>query len=333
MPASRTTSVGADGTIGEPGIESFAPMPDSRQRFCRAGGFPSYHSAMRVRGERLRWEFHAHRHRARLPLVALRHRGLLPADVVLAAYPKSGNTWLAFLLTEVIHDRPADWESSAECLPAVGRHAGAPAPLAGGGRTLRTHERRRPEYHRAIYLVRHPADVARSYHRWLRWRGMDPGPFERFFPRFLTRPVDGYGPWGRHVESWLTPGRPTLLLRYEDLRAEPLTWVGQVLRFLDLPVDEARIERALEANSLDRMRAKEGAVRETLFRGRTDAGFVGAGGTSGGADRLSDEQFALLQRLAGPALELAGYSADRAAPILPRPRVPKRVFQSGSPLR
>jgi hypothetical protein len=333
MPARSGTSEGAGGTTGELGIESFAPMPDSRQRFCRAGGFPSYHSAVQVRGERLRWELRAHRHRARRPLVALRHRGLLPADAVLAAYPKSGNTWLAFLLTEVIHDRPADWASSAECLPAVGRHAGSPAPLPGGGRTLRTHERRRPEYHRAIYLVRHPADVAHSYHRWLRWQGMDPGPFERFFPRFLARPVDGYGPWGRHVESWLTPGPPTLLVRYEDLRTEPMTAVSRVLRFLDLPVDVARIETALEANSLDRMREKEDAVRGTLFRGRTDAGFVGAGGTAGGADRLSEEQFALLEQLAGPALELAGYSADRATPVLPRPGVPKRVFQSGPPLR
>src|SRR5205809_4569045 len=96
MPASGTTSVGADGTTGGQGIESFAPMPDSRQRFRRAGGFPSYHSAVQVGVGRLRWGIRAHRHRARLPVVALRHRGLLRADVFLAAYPKSGNTWLAF---------------------------------------------------------------------------------------------------------------------------------------------------------------------------------------------------------------------------------------------
>ena len=50
--------------------------------------------------DRFRWLARRHRRHLRGPAVALRYRGLRSSDVLLAGYPRSGTTWLTFVLAD-----------------------------------------------------------------------------------------------------------------------------------------------------------------------------------------------------------------------------------------
>src|SRR5437867_8735637 len=92
--------------------------------------------------------------RLRSPLTWLRHRSFDPADVFIGSYPRSGSTWLRFVLLEILTGRPSEFPSVNRSIPKVGRHNQALPLLPGGGRLIQTHEPYREEYQKAVYLVR-----------------------------------------------------------------------------------------------------------------------------------------------------------------------------------
>jgi hypothetical protein len=64
--------------------------------------------------------------------------------------------------------------------------------------------------------------------------------------------------WGGHVTSWVDePELRLLLVRYEDLQADPIAVFTGVVRFCGLGDDAARIARAVEFSRFDRMRQQE----------------------------------------------------------------------------
>lgn len=69
------------------------------------------------------------------------------------------------------------------------------------------------------------------------------------------------GTWSQHVESWLQAGDefPLLVLRYEDLHADPVARFGDLIRFLGWDLDDARVRRATELTSFAALRREEDA--------------------------------------------------------------------------
>ena len=104
-----------------------------------------------------------------------------------------------------------------------------------------------------------------------------------------------------------------LLLRFEELRREPQRAVAAVLDFLGARVDAQRIQAAVQATSLARMKRKEDQARETVFRdARQDLRFIGQGQPGGWQARLEAEDLARIQLVMGASLERAGYAVERA---------------------
>jgi len=70
--------------------------------------------------------------------------------------------------------------------------------------------------------------------------------------------------WPRHTDSYLNDagqcGAPVLTVRYEDLKADPETHFRAMLEHADIAVNGDRLRRAIEASSLDRVRAQEQAA-------------------------------------------------------------------------
>lgn len=115
---------------------------------------------------------------------------------------------------------------------------------------------------RAIYIVRDPRDVVTSLARHIDL------PIEqaalamanpkyalfghRVVPQFLSS-------WTNNVRTWVESKveYPRLVLRYEDLMADPIGEMRQVLDFCKMEVDEDRLERAVEACRLDKLKAQE----------------------------------------------------------------------------
>jgi LPS sulfotransferase NodH len=253
----------------------------------------------------------------RAAVVWARHHLLRPSDVFLGAYPRSGSTWLKFMLFEILSGEEADFLSADDAIPHVGSHFKAQQLLRGGGRLIKTHEPARPEYRRAIYMVRDVRSVALSEFAFWRWRGIEFDSFDEFLSLFLAGRTHGYGfgSWVDHVASWLDlrdqDGSQVRIIRYEDLRRDTTEALISLLEFLEESVDRSAIENAVRNNSLDRMREKEDRFRETS-RGRRpifdrNLRFVRRGAMSGQFAELEDRHQAQILWHAGKTLKRLRY--------------------------
>jgi hypothetical protein len=223
-----------------------------------------------------------------------------PDDVFVATYPRSGTTWMQFLLhllvrpeVEFRHINDAcPWVERSLAIGSVEPRALARLPSP---RIFKTHLLRQwlPAQGRFVVIVRDPADVAVSYYELYRAYLGFGGSLDEFLERFVAGRVQ-YGSWWAHVRSWERHAgdHDVLLLRYEALRADPAEQLRRVAAFAGLPDDPARIAAAVEGASLSRMKALEErfdhATSLLLERGVRPRSFIGRGQGSEGA--LSPEQ-------------------------------------------
>ena len=69
------------------------------------------------------------------------------------------------------------------------------------------------------------------------------------------------GDWSAHVASWLDQqALPVLVMRFEDLCADPRGQFTRLLEALAIPHDETRLEWALEQSRFDRLQASEASA-------------------------------------------------------------------------
>ena len=254
--------------------------------------------------------------RLRIPLVWYRHRKVRPADAALASYRRSGSTWLSFLLYEVLSGEEAQFERITRHVSTLRRVPWARPLLPGGGRVFRTHEPFRREYKKAVYIVRDVRDVVVSDCKFLKYAGLSEHDLETYIPGFIRGAFAGFGDWRSQVESWLhcglEPGRELLWLRYEDLKADPVSNLLRIAQFLKVDVTEERVRCAVENNTLEKMRKKEDqAPPEVLPPNKGQgAGFVRKGKAGGWREVLTPVQVEVLEDYAGDLLQKLGYTVN-----------------------
>jgi hypothetical protein len=249
------------------------------------------------------------------PIAWVRHRGLRPADIFFASYPRSGSTWTRFVLYEILTGREASFDAVNSTLLGVQRlNHGIPV-LPKGGRLVGSHEQYRREYQRTLYLVRDGRDVLLSEYAYLTSLGLYRKDFDQFVAGFVGAGsrVNGFGPWQRHVKSWLDSpiagSSSFLLMQYEDLRSNPEDSFQRISDFLGVSVSRDKIQRALASNSLSRMREKE---RHTPQLPSGKDPFVRNGSVQGWRGKLTPSQLELFEQYAGDVLTRLGYPLSNA---------------------
>jgi hypothetical protein len=256
-----------------------------------------------------------HQRHLRLLPVVYRHATVSPRDAFLVSYPKSGNTWVKFMLAELLSGREADFDRDSTIIADVGAHRATPGVLPGGGRLIKSHEPysgpRKRFYRKAIYLVRDGRDVAVSYYYTLIRRGLYEGEFGPFLKLFLGGGVDGYGPWHEHVESWLASpldeDGSLLVLRYEDLLQDAVENVSKAMDFLGVPAGRERVSETADRYSADRMREQERQSRFHEQQKRHDILFVRKAASGDWARTFTREDEELFARVTNDLPRRLGY--------------------------
>jgi hypothetical protein len=243
---------------------------------------------------------------------------LNPSDIFVASYPRSGSTWLRFLLFEALTKQDAGFEDVNRYIPDVGGQSGAVDLLPRGGRLIKTHEAFRPDYRRAVYIVRDPRDVALSEYAYQKAQGWIDCTFDEFLDCFVRGTVNGYGSWQQHAQSWLdSPLASTgnlLVIRYVDLRKETKTHLLEIMSFLGVEPDPQVIEAAVQNNNMQNMRKKEERTPQIGYDPRTNSiaeekRFVRSGSVGGWRERFTPEQLAKIPSVWAPMLSRIGYES------------------------
>jgi len=162
-----------------------------------------------------------------------------------------------------------------------------------------------------IYIMRDPRDVAVSYSHHLN-KTLDEtiaflGDPEAAVGGTDSKVYEKHSSWSNHVVSWTPSPDPALLvLRYEDLLADPIERFGRVVRFLGGPPAPERLERAVRFSSFEVLSGQE---RRHGFAERPAAAdrFFRTGQAGRWRDILQPDQTARIERDHGAVMARFGY--------------------------
>lgn len=233
---------------------------------------------------------------------------VFPDDTFLVSYPRSGNTWLRFVLGEIIFYQEVNFENMETLVPDIYRVSRAHLNRLPRPRYIKSHEPYDARYPRVVYLLRDPRDVAISYYYWLlKFRHQPEGDLAAFLETF-TADQTPYGGWGGHVRSWLAHPN-CLFVRYEDLLARPEEKLKEIVDFLHLSTSENRITKALAHNAFERMKGKEAQNQQApIFTDtRRDIPFIRSGQAGQWRETLTPSQCRLFAEAYGDLLTQFGY--------------------------
>lgn len=208
------------------------------------------------------------------------------ADLLLVSPPKCGRSWLRVMLAHHWHEC---FGTPLDELPGSSRWYRLPRHIP---RLFHTHVLNEPASLRRLFgprlagrrpvllLVRDPRDALLSLHRHFRfcsrrteWQrfglGEDPGQLS--LERFLRHPRIGLPAFLAlydRLAAFLDRHPRCLLLRYEDLRADPAASFARLLGFLGEPTEPQAVARTVAFASLEHMRAleAEGFFRSEVLR-------------------------------------------------------------------
>ncbi len=262
--------------------------------------------------------------------------GLLArADVVVVSFGKSGRTWLRVMLSRFFQIRfnlPEhvligfdNMHRRNRWIPRIlFTHDNYLKDYTGHGDSKQDYSGRR-----VVLLVRDPADVAVS--QFFQWKfrmkahkkrlnnypppGSDLGLFD-----FVMGAQAGLPKIIAFMNLWARAAREMkdlLIVRYEDMRAQPEQMLGQIVDFMGFSVEEAQIREAVEFARFENMRGLERKGRFFLAgsrmrpgeRDNPDSYKVRRAKVGGYRDYFSDDQTEAIDRLIEATLaEQFGYN-------------------------
>ncbi|KAI0557550.1 Sulfotransferase domain containing protein [Gracilaria domingensis] len=196
-----------------------------------------------------------------------------PGDICFTSFPKSGSTWLSYILVLIVNngETPEDatlrncvhWVASSFTYPRSAAELDAFPPP----RIFKSHMGYKMAVGgvpadnpcRYIYIARNPKDVAVSYYFFERnksWAGGYSGSWEDWLESFLGGQVQR-GDWFDHVLSWWNASRTSdniLFLTYEDLICDFVPQVERLARFVGHPLKPEVAEKIREKTAFKEMR-------------------------------------------------------------------------------
>lgn len=235
-------------------------------------------------------------------------------DRFLFSYPRSGNTWLRHIVQYLAHGSEVSDHAELEAMMPTVDTLEFPDRLTqmpDGLRFFKSHLPYAPYFldGKVIYVVRDGRDVLISYYDYYRHIKGYQGSLDEFLKKATTGWMR-YGTWRDNVGSWIEHREhPNMLvIRFEDMKTDPFALARQVADFSGIEADDANINAALEASSVDK-------VHSTMRTWNSATGTGFKGGASGGGkktwrDRLSAEQNRIFVDHAGDLLEQLGYPLD-----------------------
>jgi len=207
-------------------------------------------------------------------------------DVYLASFPRSGNTWMRNLLSDIFL-QISGYQTSTVLpihhdfiVPDIYKHdlRKIDPRIKLPFRTLKTHERYDRRTRRTIYLFRQPEDTLCSYyyfHRRFEEDWYQNGALIKL-DEFCIAHADT---WRENVESYIAGKEAQsdriLMVSYETLHRRPEDILAAIAKYLGLAADKDMISRAVENHRFEKHHPPESS-REKIPERSYSKGKIGA---------------------------------------------------------
>jgi hypothetical protein len=244
------------------------------------------------------------------------HKNHVVEDIFLVSYPKSGNTWLRFLISNAIKvhykiDQDVNFFTILGIIPSPRGRINL-QPIGPFGRIdlpriIKSHSAYNPYYYRVILLVRDPRDVMVSYYHYL--QGLKQISEATTISELIRDDKYGIMSWVKHSKSWYFDYNPASqrikIFRYEDFLDDTKLQLFLLMESLGIIMDDSSLEVAIELSSKERMKASE-LKHESLNLVNEKMSFVRQGVANRGRE-LSDSDRKLIEDSSRDIASLMGY--------------------------
>ena len=236
----------------------------------------------------------------------------------LASFPKSGNTWIRVLFTNLLSERSeaaflGDLKSYIPDSHFKDHLTYVKNPKAEfheqSFQFIKTHDQFGKYYRdkNVIYVVRDGRDVLNSYYHYLNAR--------RDIPLTISDLISGegesaFGNWSDHVVAWNSNrSKNFITLKYENLKKDPFGEISKLLAAINWIVPEDRVIKAIEDSSLDKLQSLEkerGIVHSDKLKQKGSL-FFRKGEVGDWVNSFSDEDVKLFWESHSAGMRMMGY--------------------------
>jgi len=199
--------------------------------------------------------------------------GLKNDDIILASFPRSGNTWVRFFLCHLIslselNGKVIDFKTLDAIMPELGiNNLTKPWIYKTIPRFVKTHKNCWPFFwsKKSVLIVRDPRDVMVSFyhHHIAKVKPI----FSGDFPAFIRHKRLGLPAWFKHYLSWKT--QCTTIVTYENLQENDVREFSRLLIGVNIHLASVLIEEAAKRTKFEKIKEIEkqgGLARPERFK-------------------------------------------------------------------
>ena len=191
-------------------------------------------------------------------------------DTFIVSYPKSGNTWVRFLIGYLLKKQMLDFLTIEKTIPGLFQNSDSELQKIKSPRFIKSHFMSANKYPKVLYIIRDPRDVAISFYYWRMRHNSEFSKsgttLQEYLEQFVVQEV-AYRNWDEHVNFWLDEAKNMndnfKLIRYEDLKQNCFTTVSEMVSFLNINCSPEDIQNAIRLTDLKNMRKAEQKNRAT----------------------------------------------------------------------
>ena len=198
------------------------------------------------------------------------HGALRDTDVFLVGHPKSGNTWLAYMLGITLN--PDNYDSItlaniSDYVPNIHNHDESISRYEHL-KSPRVFRNESPvfsnQYPKAIYILRDPRAVLLSYYHHYQHAKQPERTLDNFIEEMLMNGcIKNWEPelvgWDKQVSEWVERSKQqqVKIVRYEDLVEDRTTTLKKLINFAEISCDDNLFSTAIEKGDFKSMQKEE----------------------------------------------------------------------------
>jgi len=198
-----------------------------------------------------------------------------PDDIFIVTYPKSGTSWLCFMIANLLNKKfqsfeQVDYKNFDSLLPDINKAFYIPFVMKNydkmqSPRFFVSHATPDFKYlfNKIIYLIRDPRDVIVSYyyHHKKEFKNFNKNLEEFVYNYDNLKPA----PWHIHVDGWLNnnSNNSIMVIKYEDMKLDTEGVLTKISKFSNLGLTIDNFKETVRISTFDNMKnlEKKGGIR------------------------------------------------------------------------
>lgn len=209
-------------------------------------------------------------------------------EFYLASFPRSGNTWVRFLIANVYNNikkefSEVDFFNIHDIIPELKPGETVSPWFKDLPPVFKTHAKFTASFENTILILRNPFDTIYSYHDFLnKNKGIEISLSET-----VTHAKYGIAALVEHTDSFIKNCDNLLIITYENLHSRPFKELKKICDFIGLEAADETIRQSIEKSSFHSMREIE--TRKGRKFGKNNFKFIRSGQLDEGEEVIKND--------------------------------------------